>query len=125
MVQISDSELELLKIIWENEGRILFSELVSILHQRGSNWKNNTILTFLSRLTEKNILKVNKIGRRNEYVAKLTEKEYLENQTDDFIHNVYEGDVKGLISTLVDKNLISSKEIDELKDYWKQKKDNL
>ncbi|HIU75483.1 MAG TPA: BlaI/MecI/CopY family transcriptional regulator [Candidatus Pelethocola excrementipullorum] len=125
MVQISDSELELLKIIWENEGRILFSELVSILHQRGSNWKNNTILTFLSRLTEKNILKVNKIGRRNEYVAKLTEKEYLENQTDDFIHNVYEGDVKGLISTLVDKNLISSKEIDELKDYWKHKKDNL
>lgn len=125
MVQISDSELELLKIIWENEGRILFSELVSILHKRGSNWKNNTILTFLSRLTEKNILKVNKIGRRNEYVAKLTEKEYLENQTDDFIHNVYEGDVKGLISTLVDKNLISSKEIDELKDYWKHKKDNL
>ncbi|MBL1223746.1 BlaI/MecI/CopY family transcriptional regulator [Enterococcus sp. BWR-S5] len=117
---ISDSELEILKIFWENNRQMMFSEIVDELHKKEFTWKNNTILTFLSRLTDKNMLKVQKKGRKNEYMAVLTEQEYLKQETTDFVGKVYEGEVKGLIATLVENDLISSDEMQELKEYWEK-----
>ena len=76
MQQISDSELELMRIIWANGGTILYAQLMETLVERGMDWKKNTVLTFLSRLVEKGLLKTSKIGRRNEYTARVTEEEY-------------------------------------------------
>ncbi|MGX7245707.1 BlaI/MecI/CopY family transcriptional regulator [Enterococcus quebecensis] len=121
--KISDSELEILRVIWSNDGRMMFSEIVEELHAKEFTWKNNTILTFLARLTEKNILDVQKKGRRNEYIALLTEKDYVGQETKDFVGKMYEGEVKGLIATLVENKLISNKEIEELKEYWEKNKE--
>ncbi|EQB9249120.1 BlaI/MecI/CopY family transcriptional regulator, partial [Listeria monocytogenes] len=83
-------------------------------------WKKNTILTFLARLVEKNLLRVKKIGRKNEYYALVSENEYLELQTETFLEEIYEGDVKGLITNLVQNDLISSDELDDLQQFWKR-----
>ncbi len=56
-----------------------------------NEWKNNTVLTLLSRLGEKKFLKVKKIGRKNEYVATVTEAEYQTMQTHSFLDKVYGG----------------------------------
>lgn len=72
---------------------------------------------------QKKILDVQKKGRRNEYIALLTEKEYLEQETKDFVGKFYEGEVKGLIATLVENELISDKEIEDLKEYWRKNKE--
>ncbi|MBP1046935.1 BlaI/MecI/CopY family transcriptional regulator [Enterococcus sp. BWM-S5] len=117
---ISDSELEILKIIWEQNRNMMFSEIVDELHKKEFTWKNNTILTFLSRLTDKNMLKVQKKGRKNEYIAVLTEQEYLKQETTEFVGKVYEGEVKGLIATLVENDLISDDEMAKLKEYWEK-----
>ncbi|WP_086350124.1 BlaI/MecI/CopY family transcriptional regulator [Candidatus Enterococcus clewellii] len=117
---ISDSELEILRIIWAHNQQMMFSEIVDELHKKEFTWKNNTILTFLSRLTEKNMLRVQKKGRKNEYIALLTEQEYLKLETKEFVGKVYEGEVKGLIATLVENELISNDEMQELKDYWEK-----
>ncbi|MGX7148507.1 BlaI/MecI/CopY family transcriptional regulator [Enterococcus ureasiticus] len=122
-LKISDSELEILRIIWAHNGRMMFSEIVEELHAKNFEWKNNTILTFLARLTEKKVLEVQKKGRRNEYIALLTEKDYVEQETKEFVGKVYEGEVKGLIATLVENELISNKEIEELKEYWEKNKE--
>ena len=119
---VSDSELEILRLIWANGGQMMFSEITESLHEKGYQWKNNTIQTFLARLTEKDILKVRKHGRRNEYITLLTEQEYLEQETKNFVGKVYEGEVKGLIATLVENDLISDDEINELRDYWEKSK---
>ena len=75
MQQISESELILMKIIWKCGGSALFSLIMEELEQEQSEWKNNTVLTLLSRLAGKNYLKTRKIGRRNEYIATVTEQE--------------------------------------------------
>lgn len=121
--KISDSELEILRIIWAHDGQMMFSDIVDELHKKEFKWKNNTILTFLARLTEKQVLAVQKKGRRNEYIALLTEKGYLEQETKDFVGKVYEGEVKGLIATLVENELISDREIEDLKEYWEKNKE--
>ena len=87
--QISESELVLMKIIWRNGGAALYSIIMEELGKEKNEWKNNTVLTLLSRLGEKKFLKVRKIGRRNEYVAMVTEAEYQAMQTHRFLDKIY------------------------------------
>ncbi len=54
--QISESELVLMKIIWKNGGAALYSLIMEEVEKDKNDkndWKNNTVLTLLSRLGEK------------------------------------------------------------------------
>ncbi|MBY2477378.1 BlaI/MecI/CopY family transcriptional regulator [Clostridioides difficile] len=117
--QVSDFELVLMKIIWENGGTALYAEIVEKLEIKDILTTKNTIISLLSRLIEKGFLKTNKIGRRNKYTAIVSETEYQEIQTKTFINKIYEGNAKGLISTLIQKDLISADDYEDLKKYWK------
>jgi Predicted transcriptional regulator len=119
MQQVSDYELELMKIIWANGGTAMYTDIVEGLEAKGNCWTKNTIITLLSRLVDKGILKTNKIGRRNKYTAIVTEDSYQADQTVAFLHKVFEGNTKGLVSTLIENELLTAAEYEELKDYWK------
>lgn len=124
--QISESELILMKIIWKNGGAALYSRIMEELENDQSDgkrdipWKTNTVLTLLSRLVEKKFLKVRKIGRRNEYVAVVTEVEYQATQTHSFLDRVYGGDVRNLVSTLLRQDILSAQELKEIEEFWKK-----
>ena len=121
MHQISDSELIIMKIIWKHNGQAMYAQITEALEGQGLDWKKNTILTFLSRLVEKQLLKIHKVGRRNYYIAIVDEEDYQTWQTKSFVGKVYEGNVKGLVSTLVEQHLISSDEVEELRRFWDEK----
>ncbi|EAF5659048.1 BlaI/MecI/CopY family transcriptional regulator [Listeria innocua] len=119
---ISKSELEVMKIIWEYGRAVQYADVAEKLSEREVLWKKNTILTFLTRLVEKKLLRVTKVGRKNEYYALVSENEYLERQTETFVEDIYEGDVKGLITNLVQNDLISPDELEDLQQFWKRMK---
>lgn len=116
--QISDFELELMKIIWENDNTSLYAEIVKALESKGMPATKNTIISLLLRLIEKKFLKTNKIGRRNKYTAIISETEYQTAQAEIFLDKIYEGNAKGLISTLIQKDLVSADDYEDLKKYW-------
>ena len=118
MQQPSDYELELMRIIWANRGTALYAEIVAGLEAKGNNWTKNTIIMLLSRLNEKGMLVASKTGRRNTYKAIVVENEYQADQTARFLDKVFEGDTKGLISTLIEKELLSQSDYCELQKYW-------
>ncbi len=122
MTQISESELILMKIIWKNGGTALFSHIMQELEQEHNEWKNNTVLTLLSRLSAKNYLKTKKIGRRNEYIAVISEQEYHAVQTHQFLDKVYEGNVKNLVATLLRQDILTEQELTEIEAFWKEEK---
>ena len=122
MQQISESELILMKIIWKNEGTALYSFIMDELEKDNNEWKKNTVLTLLSRLVEKKYLITKKIGRRNEYVALVSEKEYQTIQTHSFLDKIYEGNVKNLVSTLLQQDILSAEELAEIEKFWRGKK---
>ncbi|EPX8802004.1 BlaI/MecI/CopY family transcriptional regulator [Listeria monocytogenes] len=119
---ISKSELEVMKIIWDFGRAVQYADVAGKLEEKNYSWKKNTILTFLTRLVEKNLLSVKKVGRKNEYYALVSENEYLERQTETFVEDIYEGDVKGLITNLVQNDLISPDELEDLQQFWKRMK---
>ncbi|MEQ2676598.1 BlaI/MecI/CopY family transcriptional regulator [Enterocloster citroniae] len=120
MQQISNCELELMKIIWGSKGKALYADLVKALEEKGTPWTKNTIITLCSRLVDKGFLKTNKIGRRNEYTSVISEAEYQATQTQDFLEKIYEGDAKGLVVTLLQKDLLSCEEYEDLKRHWER-----
>ncbi|EHV9416191.1 BlaI/MecI/CopY family transcriptional regulator [Listeria monocytogenes] len=119
---LSKSELEVMKVIWDFGRAVQYADVDGKLEEKNYSWKKNTVLTFLTRLVEKNLLSVKKVGRKNEYYALVSENEYLERQTETFVEDIYEGDVKGLITNLVQNDLISPDELEDLQQFWKRMK---
>ena len=116
--QISDSELEIMKIIWSNNDSALFSKITSELKMKSKSFKTNTVLTFLSRLVEKDMLIVEKRGRLNEYIALISESEYMNAQTKAFLDKVYHGNAKNLVSSLLKQDCLTSDDFEELSKFW-------
>ncbi len=118
MQQVSDSELELMKIIWDNGNEALYNYISETLANQGKTWQKNTIITLLSRLVDKGLLKANKIGNRNKYIAIIKEVDYQAAQTQNLVNKLYDGSTKGLINTLVQKDMLSQEDYEDLKKFW-------
>lgn len=114
--QISDAELEIMKIVWGNPEEVTrFPYIMDALAARGRPCQKNTLIVLLSRLMNKGFLSARKIGRRNEYTALVSEEDYQTAQTRNFLDKVYEGSAKGLVSNLIMGDLLSDEEYEELK----------
>ena len=118
MQQVSDYELELMTIIWAKGGTALYAEVVEGLESKGNSLTKNTILSLLSRLTDKGVLKTSKTGRRNIYTAIIAENDYQADQTIRFLDKIYEGSTRGLVSTLIARDLLSKSDYDYLQKQW-------
>ena len=118
--QLSDAELELMRVIWSRGGRARFAQAMEALEGQGKDWKANTVLTFLSRLVEKEMLAVEKNGRLNVYVALLREEDYADQQTRSFLDKVYGGNAGRLVSSLLKQDCLTAEDLDELKAFWKK-----
>ena len=117
---VSDSELELMRILWAGGGRARFAGVMEALESRGRAWKANTVLTFLSRLVEKGMLAVEKQGRINVYVALVREEDYADGQTRSFLDRVYGGDAGRLICSLLKQDCLTAQDLEELKAFWER-----
>jgi BlaI family penicillinase repressor len=118
--QISESELILMRIIWDKGGTAMFAEIMEELDRQERACKNNTALTLLSRLIEKKYLKISKTGRRNIYQALVSQETYSAAQTKNLLDKVYEGSVANLVNTLLSQGMVSEEEKEELRRFWKE-----
>ncbi len=114
--KISDAELEVLKILWANEYPLSERQIIDALNKE-NNWHRATIQTLVRRLCEKGV--VQKVKKEIFYYSSLiSEAEYAKNRTTDFLNKVYSGSAKNLVSAMLSSDILSEKDIDELKNYW-------
>lgn len=122
---VSDSELELMKIIWGRGGEALYAEIMEDLAAGGRDWQKNTVITLLSRLMEKGFLGVSKLGRRNRYTALVTREDYQASQTRSLLDKLYRGEARGLVMTLVREEMLTGEDYEELRAFWEEKREKL
>lgn len=118
--QISDSELELMHIVWDSGGSALYAHIMAELAKTGRTWQKNTVITLLSRLVEKGFLRVNKIGRRNEYTAVVSEEDYRAAQTQSLLNKLYRGSARDMVAALIRREELSAQDYAELKRFWEE-----
>jgi predicted transcriptional regulator len=115
--KISDSEMEIMEIIW-GAGGTASSTLISEKLSGTKAWKHSTVLTFLIRLVEKGVLSITKNGKVNTYSALISKEDYIKLQTQSFLQTFHGGRIKSFITTLLDSDDISQEDIDELKKWF-------
>lgn len=84
-------------------------------------WKSQTISTFLSRLVDKEYLSVKKIGSTNEYRAIISAEEYAQRSAREMINKIHGGSVKRLITSFVESDAISEKELEDIKKWFSER----
>ena len=115
--KITDSELEIMKLLWRTKDALPVTEIREQL-QRSKSWEPATIKTLISRLVSKGVVRQEK---RNVYYYSpvITEKDYSSWATKDLITRIYNGKASELIASLVNSNGLSQTDIAELREMFK------
>ena len=110
---ITDSEYTIMKILWNADGKMTVSDVVSALD--GNDWTPSTVSTFLQRLLKKNVISCEKKGNTNLYFPVLKQKEYDMSETESFLSKIYKGSVKNLVAALYENKKLSNADMSDLK----------
>jgi len=119
--KISDAELEILKVLWANKEPMTERQVINALDEE-SGWHRATIQTLIRRLCEKGALQ--KVKKDVFYFsAIISETELAKERTEDLVNKVFGGNAKSLVSTMLGNDILSEDDIDDLKNYWRKRKD--
>ena len=117
--RLPDSELEVMQAVWDLGERAPRAEVERIV-QQGNDLAQTTILTLLSRLTEKGFIKAEKEGRSSVYTPLISKEDYLADQSRRFFDKLCGGDVKAFAAALSGSG-ISDDDIAELRQLLERK----
>ena len=115
--KISDSELEVRKLLWQAGDALPVTEIRETL-QRTRGWEATTVKTLVSRLVSKGALRQE---RRNVfyYSPLITERDYNAWATDSLIRRLYNGSARELVAALVRSEGLTEQDIAELRTMFK------
>jgi len=111
--RISDSEKQIMEIIWAAERPVTTREILDNLPKE-KLWKQSTVITFLSRLMVKGIIKATRISKANHYEPCIMEQEYRNFETKQFVKDIHKGSIFGFINALCDNGDLTREDIEEI-----------
>lgn len=122
--KLAEAEQEVMKVLWENNGKLSTGDLLDQMKKKGKNWKRQTLNTLLARLEEKGLVK-----RPRAFVeASMTEQELKQLQAKAILDHFYGGKLKNFCAALIGDSRLNAKEaaslnamIDELQKKQKGK----
>ena len=120
--KMSDSEMEIMKTIWELAAPVTIVQLLEIFESR--KWKVQTMGTFLTRLADKGLLSVNKQKNTNFYTAKVTKREYDRLEAQNLLYSMYDGSLENFLSALYGGKEIDVNEAEKLKKWFERVEKN-
>ena len=111
--RVSDSEMEVMKMLWRQKEGIKQSQLLDLFTKEGKEWKRQTLNTFLSRLETKGMV----IRERGLVRAAVEEEEYNFSQAQNAIDNMYGGKLSKFVAAFIRRNAVNKEDLEELNVY--------
>ncbi len=122
MMQISDAEWQVMKIIWM-QGEQTSTDLIRVLAER-FEWSKSTIQTLLARLVEKECLTRKKEGKSFVYSALLTLDQSRDLLVQDIKDKVCSRRIKNLLADLITECDFTQADLEDLEAVISEKKSN-
>lgn len=115
--KITESEYEVMKVLWESGVPMPVTDIRRILHHR-RGWEATTVKTLIARLTDKGAVLQEK---RNVfyYSPNISEEAYNSWATGNLIHRLYRGSARDLVAALVQSDELSDQDIRELREMFR------
>ncbi len=115
--KISDSELEVMKVLWQAGDALPVTEIRETL-QRTKGWEATTVKTLVSRLVGKGVIRQEK-NKVFYYSPLIAEQEYNGWATENLIRRLYNGSARELVAALVHSDGLSREDLQELQNMFK------
>jgi predicted transcriptional regulator len=110
-IQITDAEQEILKVLWSSPEGMTSAELREKLDK---NWERTTVLTLLSRLSDKGAVSADKEKRPAVFRSRVSKEEYTLSRTRSLLEDLYNGSVRGMMAALCASGDLTEADIREL-----------
>lgn len=111
--RLPDSELEVMQAIWNCKVPATRKEIEQNLF-RETPMAATTLLTLLTRLSDKGFLRIDKAGRGSVYTPLVARHDYLSSQSGTFVRKLCGGSMTAFASALCDSGL-TREELEELR----------
>lgn len=107
---ISDSEREVMEMLWKQKAEIKQSALLELFQKEGKEWKRQTLNTFLSRLEEKGL-----VVRQSRMVkATYAEEEMNQLIMKEAIDTMYQGKISNFVMAFAEREGLQESDVKEL-----------
>lgn len=116
MKKLSDSEFEIMKVLWSREDPMTSNEILDGVRDK-YDWKLSGLMTLLARMVDKGYVYCDRSTRTNYYTAVVSQDQYKFQESETFLEKLYDKSATKLIAHLCKGKKISQKEIRELRDY--------
>lgn len=114
MNQITESELEVMKVLWKLNSATSAQIIESL--ENNSDWKPKTIQTLITRLVTKEAIEVDKSNKKSYiYYPKISEEQYKNYANESFLKKLYNGSINLMLSSFIKDKKLSKEDIDDLK----------
>jgi predicted transcriptional regulator len=115
-MQISDSELEIMRILWREQRPLKVAEFRDELEQK-KGWNKSTTGTLVTRLRDKGLIEPAERYGVARYIPLVTEDEYVLANEKSLLQKF--GSAKKLAIAMVRNGHLNDSDIDELREYFK------
>ena len=112
-ISISESEWQVMKIVWSEPPKTL-QEILSSL--KNTKWSTTTIQTYLARLVKKGVLLTERQGKGYLYYPAVSEQDCQLAEGQSFLNRVYDGSLASMVSGFIKGGSLSKDELAALKE---------
>lgn len=99
--KMSETEAEIMEVLWNSDSPLSAAQLMDYFAtHHGKEWKAQTLSTFLSRLTQKGLLRSQRQGRVIYYQPMQSKAEYSQGLARSILDTMYQGSVKTFFAAL-------------------------
>ena len=109
---LQQSEWYIMEKLWEEHPRTIVQLYHALKETPG--WSKSTVNTLLGRMVHKGILYYEEGSKARQYYPAIRREDAALAETESLLQRVFHGSVSMMINTLVKKDALSDKEIEEL-----------
>jgi len=113
MKKLPDAEFDIMQLVWANEPPITTSDVMKMLGNE-REWKIQTVVSLMLRLSEKGFLRSEKHGKERTYFPTITREDYLKFETGSFLGRFHNNSFLNLVTTVYSDETLSDDDIERL-----------
>ena len=116
MKNLGEAELEIMQVIWRSEVPVTSSFILKELQGR-RRWQLSTLMTSLSRLSEKEFVSCDRSTGSNLYTAMISENDYKTKESKHFLEKLYNSSIQNMIATLYSNKAMKNSDVEDLRKF--------
>lgn len=114
--KLGEAELEIMQVIWDSASPVTSNYILKQLQGR-RKWQLSTLMTSLTRLSDKGFVSCDRSTGSNLYSFLISESEYKTGASTRFLEKLYNNSIQNMVATLYSNKAIKESDVEELRDF--------